>query len=330
MDQMKLSTDMILNQYKIERLLSDNGNMSRIYLGHIESDLDKKVAIKIQRSEAADGAAYGKFVKEESKTLNTVRHPNIVRILPIQISNEKHAYSAKRLTPSGEPFWFFTMEYIPGKTLQDYAQDIFKPKNSFFSSREPLPLDWKMELFYQIAITVQFLHEKKIAHGDLKPENIMLRSEPDRARIPRPVLIDFGSVMHIGGSRVRPITCSIGYSSPEVILAVTHPEIPMSDFNFIPEKIDVWALGAILYEIISGEPLIKKEQRRSIVKTMSNQALEYKKLSEFVPNIPEKVDSLIYQMVQRDPARRPPLRLIIQALEKAMSTHGPLRISEMI
>ena len=327
---MNISTDTILNQYKIERLLSDNGNMSRIYLGHIESDPAKQVAIKIQRSESLDGAAYGKFVKEESKTLNIVRHPNVVRILPIQISNEKHTYSAKRLTPSGEPFWFFTMEYIPGKTLQDYAQEHFKSKSGFFSSKEALPLDWKMELFYQIAITVQYLHEKKIAHGDLKPENIMLRASPDATRIPRPVLIDFGSVMHIGEPHVRPITCSIGYSSPEVILAVTHPEIPMTDFNFIPEKIDVWALGAILYEIISGEPLIKKEQRRTIVKTMTNQALPYTKLREFMPDIPEKVDSLIYQMVQRDPARRPPLRLIVQALEKAMSTHGPLRISEMI
>jgi len=114
-------------------------------------------------------------------------------------------------------------------------------------------IDWTLELFYQILIAVEFMHHNGVAHGDLKPDNIIFRQSPAANKLPQPVLIDFGSASLF--DRMRQLTSSMGYSPPEVMDAVKK-KIGLNEApNIDAEKIDIWALGVILFEILAGRKM---------------------------------------------------------------------------
>ena len=224
--------------------------MSKIYLAYETDRPSRYVALKIQLTGRPESIVYQDLIRQEAALLKTIRHPGIVRILPIRI-DDKAPYVAKAIELSGAP-WYYAMEYLGESTLATHIKS-FPPKQELNSESGIFSIDWSVEMFYQILTVVNFMHQQQMAHADLKPENIMFRHQPTGDLLPQPILIDFGSACTF--DNMRQLTASPGYSPPEVMEAVRLNQGIDEAKNIYPEKIDVWALGAILFELLTGQPM---------------------------------------------------------------------------
>ncbi len=192
----------------------NRGSMGVVYEAY-DTALEEKVVLKILANTLAQDAEALKRFKREAKATRKLTHPNIVRIYDFgEINRIK----------------YISMEYINGKDMK-----------SILRSHGPLPE--KKVLFYakQICMALQYAHEKGIIHRDIKPANILITKEQVIK------VSDFGIAKSTrGGTEVTKIGEIVGtplYMSPEQI---TSHEI---DF-----RADVYSLGVLLYEMISGKP----------------------------------------------------------------------------
>lgn len=301
-----------IDAYTIEKPLSKSGGMSQVFLAHHREKADKQVAIKVQLTEDENSQTYQELLRQEAETLSRLRHPGIVHVFPLRVAN-RTAYSARAHEHKGQP-WYFAMEYIRGNNLHDYTGQIAK-----------MPLEWVMELFYQLLTTIQFMHLSGFAHCDLKPNNILLRSAPSVNEVPRPVLVDFGSATEIKKG-IGQLTASLHYSPPEVILAMERKDIPQSNLLLLPEKIDIWALGAILFEIVTGRPLINKKKKDDITTSIIKGELDT--IHSIRPDVHHSLDRFLGVILRKDPAERPDVRDLIKAIEEKISVSRPPRVGQ--
>lgn len=307
---MSLRSGDILGPYTVERPLSDAGGMSQVLLAYDTERTQYKAALKVQLAENDNSAAFQDLLRHEVNILQTLRHPAIVRIFPLRIDN-RVTYTA-RSTMQVERPWYFAMEYITGDSLDQYLKQIGR-----------FPLSWLIELFYQLVVTVDFIHAAGYAHCDLKPQNIMFRQEPQRQQIPTPILIDFGSATELKRG-VYHLAASIRYSPPEVILALDRKDIPARALLTHPQKIDIWALGAILFEVVTGRPLINQQRKDEITTTILQGHLD--EMRTHRPEVHRSLDTLLHKMLHRQPTERPDTKTIIKAIEEHIHSIRPPRI----
>lgn len=209
--------------------------------------------------------------KREIAALKTLQHPGFVKI----IKSGKY---------NGYPY--FSMEYIPGKSLKAMLENLRARK-------EALPVSRSLMLSWKIADAMAFAHEKGIVHRDLKPENIMM-SESDQ-----PVIIDLGLVRQSGA---RTLTSTmIGtplYMAPEQIKNVKGSE----------PQIDIYAMGTILYELLTGHwPLAETLPEEAGMVEICNLILNVQPIDpgEYVQITPETA-RICLKCLEKDPARRYP------------------------
>ena len=213
----------IENYLILERI--GTGGMGAVYLAErLNSDFKQKVALKIIKRGMDSEAILTRFATER-RILSTLKHPNIAQLLDGGISSE------------GLPF--FVMEYVDGK-----------PLNQFCDENE-LALNERLQIFRQICSAVENAHKHLIIHRDLKPSNVLVTSDG----IPK--LLDFGigKLLSNDGDEAT-LTATQGrvftpeYASPEQVLGKS-----------VTTATDVYSLGVILYELLSGERPYKIESR---------------------------------------------------------------------
>ena len=234
-------------QYRIVREIG-HGGMGAVFLAErADGAFDHQVAIKIIRHSLADSGLERRF-RRERQILASLTHPGIARLLD------------GGMTPDGEPY--FVMEYIEGEALPAFA------------SRMRLDVDRRLALFQQVCAAVAYAHRTLIVHGDLKPSNILVTGD-EQAK-----LLDFGlarvldpdEATHPGdvtrpGTEVPSHTMTAmraftpGYASPE-----------QARGDRITTSSDVYSLGVILYELLSGERPYRFERRSvdEIVQTLNS------------------------------------------------------------
>ena len=300
----------MIGNYQIDKTLSKSG-MSFVHLAHLPNQPNYKVALKIHIESEGPRNTYQDLLRHEAEHLARFRHPNIVRIYPINLPSGKVLYCARAVELPDNP-WYFVMEYIPGSDVGKYVKNFTK-----------FPVPWIIELFYQMLITVQFVHRLGYGHCDLKPENILLREPPDPFRIPQPILTDFGTAHRVDLKIVEP-TRSLRYSPPEVIMAYTRKDISAENFPLYPAKIDLWSLGAILFELLTGQHLFNQSRETEI--TTSILKGELKKVQEIRPEVHSSLDKVLSVMLRVHPEERPELDEIIEALEERINSVRPPRI----
>ena len=143
---------------------------------------------------------------------------------------------------------YYVMEYVKGTSLRHYIKDQYAGK--------PLTEGEALSLFHQIAETVGYLHDNRVTHLDIKPDNILMREDGS------PVLIDFGLSKHYnkqGGptSTTKMMGCSAGYSPMEQYVGIN---------SFTPEA-DIYALCATLLYMLTGkDPRISTEMNETIIR----------------------------------------------------------------
>ena len=298
-------------QYTIEQSLSESGGTSQIFLAADARNPNLKVVLKIQLSHDNNSTIYQNLINQEVEVLQLLRHPGIVHIYPLEIDGRiRHIARASQLPH--QP-WYFAMEYLGPHTLAHYIETI-----------STLPLEWGIELFYQLLLIIDYMHQKGYAHCDLKPQNIFLRHPPNRLLPPHPVLADFGSTAQINQG-VHQLTASLRYSPPEVLLALERHDMHLTGIH--PDKVDIWALGAILFEIVTGRALVNAQKRQIITTTVIRGEFEQmtNRRRDKHPAL-QSLDRVLGRMINADPEQRPPTEQLIRAIEERIAPLRPPRI----
>jgi serine/threonine protein kinase len=282
---------------KIERLISKDGGTAAVYLCALTEQSKQKVAVKIAYTNGRDANHENMLLDREAELLSRWdwRHPSIVRIYPIDFHGEcEYTLRASELIDAPK---YLVMEYLQGGSLRDNMVKI-----------KAFPLEWKLECFYQLLIVVSFLHQKGYAHRDLKPENIMFRQKISADDQPLPVLVDF-SLASNGQDHYEVVDNSYTeeYCAPERFMVTRGCD----DFANKPLVEDIWSLGVIFYEIITGERLFPSG-RDKVRETLIKEGIGKIKDQELLSGM---LKMFILGILQKYPEQRPQLYQIIKALE---------------
>ena len=210
----------IAGTYKIEALLG-RGGMGAVFLASHQRLAGKQVAIKILHTEVEGTDAAARF-KREAEIAARLNHPNIVGVIDYNVA------------PDGTPY--LVLDYLEGETL---AQRI---------ARGPLPLDQVVSIVRQVGSALAAAHRAGIVHRDLKPQNIFLvPTEVDGRMVEIAKVLDFG-ISKIRGSQTVKTQDSALLGTPQYMA----PEQATGQHASIDERTDVFAFGAIVYEMLSG------------------------------------------------------------------------------
>ncbi|MBW1980519.1 MAG: protein kinase [Deltaproteobacteria bacterium] len=213
--------------------LIGKGGMGEVYQAH-QLNLKRDVAIKIisqQWLRSLDGDteeiqdALKRFLREV-QLMAQIRHPNVVQI---------YDYGSADIEKNGAELHveYIVMEYIPGATLRfTFSQEGFYPDEEAIK-------DWIRDYFLPVLDGVQAIHEMGIVHRDLKPENVLLDGRT-------PKIADLGLAR---SSRLRPVTRSVDVKGTPPYMSPEH----FFDLKSTDQRADIYSLGKILYEAVSGK-----------------------------------------------------------------------------
>jgi tRNA A-37 threonylcarbamoyl transferase component Bud32 len=226
--------------------------------------LNRTVALKMIRSGILAGKDEVARFHAEAEAAANLQHPNIVAIHEVGEHDGEH---------------FFSMDFVDGKNLAEVCEG------------KPLPARQAAEFIATIADAVQFAHQRGILHRDLKPQNVML--DADR----RPRLTDFGLAKRFGVDSTLTQTGTV-VGSPSYMA----PEQAQGRADRVGPHSDVYALGAILYELLTGRaPFNADSVEATLVKVASEEPVAPRKAN---PNVPEDLETICMKCLEKSPQRR--------------------------
>ncbi|MFN0159255.1 MAG: protein kinase domain-containing protein [Bacteroidota bacterium] len=252
-----------ISHYRILEKLGEGG-MGVVYKAH-DTKLDRTVAIKFLSPHLSASTESKSRFLQEAKATAALNHPNILGIFEIDESS------------SG---LFFAMELIEGKTLKSHIASL--------KSATGIPLDQSIAWTKQIASGLKAAHEKSIIHRDIKPENIMLTNDGNLK------IMDFGIAKLKGSSGMTRTGTSMGtlaYMSPEQAQGIA-----------ADQRADIWALGVVFYEMLTGEVPFKAEHEAGLMYLIMNENPPAP--SAMDKKIPRQIDPVVMQMMEKDREKR--------------------------
>tara|TARA_R110002096_G_scaffold26518_29_gene81883 strand:+ start:10661 stop:11668 length:1008 start_codon:yes stop_codon:yes gene_type:complete len=209
------------------------GGMGEVFIAEQREPVQRLVALKIVKAGMDSREVLRRF-EAERQALAILDHPNIA-----------HVYDAGT-APSGRPF--FVMELVDGDSITDYCD------------RKRLNSRQRLQLFVKVCDAVQHAHQRGIIHRDLKPSNILV--EEDDHGHPTPKVIDFGIAKAMDRELTqRTVETQVGdlLGTPQYM----SPEQALGDNDAIDTRTDIYSLGVILYELLTGHPPISAQQIQS-------------------------------------------------------------------
>jgi serine/threonine protein kinase/tetratricopeptide (TPR) repeat protein len=242
------------------------GGMGVVYWAW-QTGLNRAVALKMLLAGAHAGPQTRARFKVEAEAAARLQHPNIVPIYEIG-------------THEGLPY--FSLEYLEGSSLADQL------------NAGPLPVERAVALVEALARALQYAHQKGIVHRDLKPANILLNADGV------PKITDFGlAKLVVGGDSSPTVTGSImgtpNYMAPEQAEGRTRDIGPLAD---------VYALGAILYHLLTGRPPF---QGTTMLDTLEQvRSLEPVPPQQLQRKVPRDLETVCLKCLQKEPRKRYP------------------------
>ncbi len=262
MDALAHLKDSLADRYDIKREIGAGG-MATVYLAQ---DLrhDRPVALKLLNPELGAVLGEERFLAEIRVTAN-LQHPNL---LPLFDSG------------AADGLLFYVMPFVDGETLR-----------SRLTREKQLPVDEAIRITVAIANALDYAHSHGVIHRDLKPENILLQAG-------QPVIADFGialAVSNAGGNRITQTGLSLG--TPQYM----SPEQATGD-RVIDGRSDIYSLGAVAYEMLTGEPPHTGNTSQAIIARMLTERPRPMRTGR--PSIPEHVEFAVQRALEKLPADR--------------------------
>ncbi len=239
------------------------GGMATVYLA-VDQERDVPVAIKVLRPELASMLGPTRFHRE-IEILTRLRHPNILPILDARETG---------------PFLYYVMPYVAGDSLQ-----------TLLAREWPLPLERTLAIARDLAAAIDYAHSEGVLHRDIKPGNVLL--DQDRA-----LVCDFGVARAIevaGGESLSSSGFIVGtpaYMSPE-----------QATSGELDQRSDIYALGCVLYEMLSGEPPFTGASSQAIIAKQLGE--RPRSLHTVRPHLSPAVERAVFSALEKDPSRRP-------------------------
>ncbi len=257
------------------------GGMGEVYRAH-QLNLNRDVAIKVicssmlqdvEPDSVEADAALQRF-KREVQTMAQVRHPYILQIFD---------YGTTSATREGRTatFDYIAMEYVPGNTFR------FTMSEQGFDTETKLLVDWLRRYFMPVLEGVEAIHANGIVHRDLKPENILMDGDT-------PKIADFGlarSIQICAVSNSWDVKGTWAYMAPE----------QFEDFRKAGPEADIYSLGKILFEAVSG----KMDPKTVPFKAAALQSTETPLLKQLGGIIRKATHVLACRFSESDCCRRP-------------------------
>jgi serine/threonine-protein kinase len=236
--------------------------------------LNRQVAVKILKSELMKDDEFVQKFKIEAQASAGLNHPNIVNVFDVG---------------ADQGMYYIVMELIEGKTLQEVIRE-----------RKRLSPEKAVRVFAQIASAVEFAHDRHIIHRDLKPQNIMVN------HLGNIKVMDFGIARATTSETLQvsdKVLGSVAYLSPEQAKGV-----------YSDERSDLYSLGIVFYEMLTGRTPFKGETPISVVMKHLEEELSFKEKDD----VPIGYQNIIRKLTQKLPENRyQSVRELVADLKKA-------------
>ncbi|MBK9261449.1 MAG: protein kinase [Polyangiaceae bacterium] len=278
--------DVLRDRFEIVEA-AGSGGMGVVYRA-IDRATGSAVAIKLLH-DAASPQHVARFA-HEAEILGEIDHPNVVR------------YVTHGVTASEEPY--LVMEWLDGVSLAEHLK------------RGPLSIGESIELVRRVASALAAAHGRGVVHRDIKPSNVFLPDE----RIENAKLLDFGIARLERAT--TPLTATGMLLGTPGYMA---PEQARGDGAAIDPRTDMFSLGCVLFECLTGKPAFQGVHAIALLAKLLMEELP--RVRELRPDVPTFLDELCASMLSKDPAKRPPdgaaVVLVLDKRESATPSFRP-------
>jgi serine/threonine-protein kinase len=277
----------LAGKFKVERVLGAGGMGVVVAARHLE--LDERVAVKFLLSEAAlNGEAAARFVREARAAVK-IKSEHVARVIDVGRMD------------SGAPY--MVMEYLEGCDL------------SAKLSAGPLAIEDAVDYVVQACDAMAEAHALGIVHRDLKPANLFLTQRSDGSAVVK--VLDFGI------SKVNvPDTSEAGLTKTSAVMGSPYYMSPeqMKSSRDVDGRSDVWSLGVILYELISGRPPFLGDTLPELLSAIMLDTPP--KLEVLRPDVPPELGEILQHVLQKDRTKR---YQTVGELASALAAFAPRR-----
>ncbi len=246
--------------------------------------LNRDVAIKILRYDFTNEDELHRRFQREALSVTSLTHPNIVSIYDVGDDGDLH---------------YIVMEYVQGKTLKQYIQEF-----------APISPSRSVHIMKQLTSAIANAHENHIIHRDIKPQNILMDAEGNVK------ITDFGIAMTLSATsftQTNSVLGTVHYLSPEQARGGT-----------ATNKSDIYALGIVLYELLTGELPFSGESAVSIA--LKHLQAETPSVRAFDATIPQSLENIVLKATAKDASHR--YATVEEMQEDLETVLSPNRINE--
>ncbi len=252
----------LLSKYEIIEKIGEGG-MGIVYKASQRS-MARNVALKILAPKYASKLKFVEQFIREARAAGALNHPHIIQVHDVGTENDIH---------------YFSMEFIDGPTCMQVLKE-----------QGPFPVAEALEITRQVALALDYAHEQRLIHQDIKPDNIMLGAN---------------SVVKLADLGIsKTFAEAAADESPKKVMGTPHYMAPEAALGKkIDHRVDLYSLGATLYHLLAGRPPFNASSATDVLKCHVNDPIP--PLAELNPNVPADVVALVEKLLAKKPDDRP-------------------------
>lgn len=283
-------------RYTLARLHAVGG-IGQVWLAH-DADLGREVALKELRPERARNPALATRFLREARLTSLLQHPGIVPIYELVPGAPGRDEQSEDAPP------FYTMRFVQGRTLTDAARAYHEKRAA--RAAGPLDLPALLNAFVSVCNTVAYAHSRGVIHRDLKGQNVVLG---DFGEV---MVLDWGFAKVLGGpeeedlSTTEPVPAGpLDHTLFGQVLGTPMymaPEQAAGRHDQIDARSDVYGLGAILYEILTGQPPFSGGDTQDVLRRVREE--KPTRPESACPGVPPALAAVCMKALAKDPAAR--------------------------